>query len=91
MEPCPRQRKDELLMGSDTVILYKSMGLWTEVEVTTQSFQGGDARAYLVVRPTSPEERPKGLDADDSKPITILLNRANMRRLALHLLMESMG
>lgn len=75
----------------DTVITYKSMGLWTEVEVTTQSFQSGPARAIMTVRPTPAKNRPKGLKRDHRGPIQLMLSQSDMRRLALQLLMETLG
>ena len=72
----------------DVTIVYKSMGIWTEVEVTTQTFHD-DARVILVARQIA--DRPISLMEPDKPSVEIMLNRANMRRLALHLLMESMG
>lgn len=75
----------------DTTIIYKSMGIWTEVEVVTQSFTSGPARAILTVRPTPAKERPKGLKRDHRGPIQLMLSQSEMRRLALQLLMETLG
>ena len=74
----------------NTNITYKSMGIWTELKVETQSFNSGPARAYLTAQ-VSPD-KPAVLKGDsDQEPLTILLSQSDMRRLALQLLMETLG
>ena len=74
----------------NTTITYQSMGLWTELEVVYQSFAVGGARAYLTARVR--DDRPAALRGDPTpEPVTILLSQSEMRRLALQLLMETLG